>query len=115
MVLISSSLYYNIPPHKLTTWLPQQRSYLKVTYVVSENFHKDFYSHSGVYFLVLTWMVKARVEWQLSVLMSTCKFNSVISGYHIYKTVWTPLTDETLQVWKIPTNMMNMLYTAIMH
>ena len=32
------------------------------------------------------------------------ELNGLIRGRHIYKTVWTPLINETLQVWKIPTN-----------
>ena len=32
---------------------------------------------------------------------SVYKFDSVARGYRIYKTVWTPLINETLQVMRI--------------
>ena len=43
------------------------------------------------------------------------EFDSMARGQHVYKTVWTPLIDEALQMCgtlvqeEIPMNMMNML------
>ena len=99
---------YTVPLHKLTTWLPQQRSYLKVTWVVKTLIKLLFIP--GHYFM--DGQGQGRMAGTST---DIYKFNTVIRGHHIYKTVWTPLIDETLQVWKIPMNTMNMLYTAIMH
>ena len=48
-----------------------------------------------VYFLLFTWMVEARMAGANT---SVYKFDSVVKGLHVYKTVWTPLIDETLEV-----------------
>ena len=42
-------------------------------------------------FLLLTGWLRVSVD-----STSVYKFDSVVSGHHEYKTVWTPLTDETL-------------------
>ena len=36
--------------------------------------------------------------------MALCLFESVVSGHHIYKEVWTPRTGEELLVEKEPGN-----------
>ena len=35
---------------------------------------------------------------------SVLEFDSVVRGHHIYKAVWTPVIDETLQVAQEGTN-----------
>ena len=55
------------------------------------------HSDPDVYFLLFTWMVEARVEWQMSIPVLT--ISVVVEGHHFYKTVWTSLTDEALQVY----------------
>ena len=49
----------------------------------------------GVYSLVYTWMAR-----MAGVSTGVFEFDSVVRGYHVYKTVWTPTIDETLQVMK---------------
>ena len=38
-----------------------------------------------------------KVEWQVPEATSVYKFKSAVRGRHIYNSVWTPFTDETVQ------------------
>ena len=42
-------------------------------------------------------MVETKVEWQVPEATSVYRFKSAVRGRHIYNTVWTPFTDETVQ------------------
>ena len=50
------------------------------------------YSDPGIYFLIAHLGCQ---EWQVPVLVFTSSIVHVVRGHHIYKTIWTPVIDET--------------------
>ena len=50
-----------------------------------------------IYFLVFSWDGRGQGR-MVGASTSVYELDGVVRGYHIYRTVWTPLIDGTLQV-----------------
>ena len=47
---------------------------------------------------IQTWAILIVQDRMIGANTGICKFDGVVTGLHVYQTVWIALTDETLQV-----------------